>query len=162
MARIGERIEHPLTGERLIFVETAATTGGEYLKISLEMPLGGSRDRDAAVPEQIGHRFDVSTGLQPHHRGAVAQHADADILQPCLLSGYLDGAQHVARIDRAAFGVVSLISQRASSIKSSELIPPKRRLAGARRVAVNHDLSLPTTPHCALRPFCCAKWLPEV
>ena len=37
MAHVGETIEQPLTGERLTFLETAATTGGDFLKISMEM-----------------------------------------------------------------------------------------------------------------------------
>jgi len=32
MARVGHTIEHPLSGERLTFLETAATTGGDLLK----------------------------------------------------------------------------------------------------------------------------------
>src|ERR1700754_2234286 len=41
MARVGQTIEHPLTGEKLTFLETAATTGGDHLKASLEMAPGG-------------------------------------------------------------------------------------------------------------------------
>jgi hypothetical protein len=37
MARVGQTIEHPLSGERLTFLETAGTTGGDLLKISVEM-----------------------------------------------------------------------------------------------------------------------------
>jgi hypothetical protein len=29
MAHVGQTLEHPLTGERLTFLETAASTGGE-------------------------------------------------------------------------------------------------------------------------------------
>ena len=41
MAHVGEILEQPLTGERLTFLETAATTGGDFLKISMEMAPGG-------------------------------------------------------------------------------------------------------------------------
>ena len=40
MAHVGEIIEQPLTGERITFLETAATTGGDFLKISLEVAPG--------------------------------------------------------------------------------------------------------------------------
>ena len=43
MAHVGEILEQPLTGERLTFLETAATTGGDFLKISMEMAHGGHR-----------------------------------------------------------------------------------------------------------------------
>jgi quercetin dioxygenase-like cupin family protein len=37
MARRGDIIENPATGERIIFVETAADSGGERLKIALQL-----------------------------------------------------------------------------------------------------------------------------
>ena len=37
MAQVGKTIVHPLTGERLTFLQTAATTGGDLLKISVDM-----------------------------------------------------------------------------------------------------------------------------
>jgi quercetin dioxygenase-like cupin family protein len=61
MARIGESIEHPLTGERLTFLETAATTGGDHLKISLEMAPGGFLPRPHTHP-RAEERFEVATG----------------------------------------------------------------------------------------------------
>lgn len=45
MARIGQTIEHPFTGERLTFLETAETTSGEYLRVNIEMAPGGSLPR---------------------------------------------------------------------------------------------------------------------
>jgi hypothetical protein len=41
MARVGQTIVHSLSGERLTFLETAATTGSDLLKISVEMAPGG-------------------------------------------------------------------------------------------------------------------------
>lgn len=61
MARAGETIEHPLTGERLTFLETAATTGGEFLKISIEMAPGGSLPRPHVHP-RAEERFEVGEG----------------------------------------------------------------------------------------------------
>src|SRR5436190_19313128 len=37
MATIGETIEHPVTGERITFLETAASSGGELLRMDFEM-----------------------------------------------------------------------------------------------------------------------------
>ncbi|MGH8931859.1 MAG: hypothetical protein ACRDZO_14855 [Egibacteraceae bacterium] len=41
MARSGDMIEHPITGERITFLETAADTGGEYLRLELRVVPGG-------------------------------------------------------------------------------------------------------------------------
>lgn len=61
MAQVGKTIEHPLSGERLTFLETAATTGGEFLKISLEMTPGGSLPRPHTHP-RAEERFEVQAG----------------------------------------------------------------------------------------------------
>jgi quercetin dioxygenase-like cupin family protein len=61
MAHVGEILEQPLTGERLTFLETAATTGGDFLKISMEMAPGGSLPRPHAHP-RAEERFEVATG----------------------------------------------------------------------------------------------------
>ena len=61
MAHVGETIEQPLTGERLTFLETAATTGGDFLKISMEMAPGGYLPRPHAHP-RAEERFEVATG----------------------------------------------------------------------------------------------------
>src|SRR4051812_5208721 len=37
MAKAGDVIENPVTGERMVFVDTAADTGGERLKIDLHL-----------------------------------------------------------------------------------------------------------------------------
>lgn len=49
MAHVGETIEHPLTGERITFLETAASTGGRVLRTRLEVPPG------AAIPNLHVH-----------------------------------------------------------------------------------------------------------
>ncbi|WP_234834963.1 cupin domain-containing protein [Mycolicibacterium stellerae] len=61
MAQVGQVIEHPLTGERVTFLETAASTDGEKLRIQIEMAPGG------AVPGSHCHpgaeeRFVVTAG----------------------------------------------------------------------------------------------------
>jgi quercetin dioxygenase-like cupin family protein len=61
MAYVGETIEHPLTGERLTFLETAASTGGKFLKAKLEMTPGGSLPRPHTHPRGE-ERFEVVEG----------------------------------------------------------------------------------------------------
>ena len=43
MARPGDTIENPLTGERVTFVRTTAATGGELLELELAWPRTGPR-----------------------------------------------------------------------------------------------------------------------
>jgi quercetin dioxygenase-like cupin family protein len=62
----GDEVQRPevgdgVAGERLTFVETAATTGGELLKISVEMAPGGFLPRPHAHP-RAEERFEVATG----------------------------------------------------------------------------------------------------
>ena len=61
MAHVGETIEQPLTGERLTFLETAATTGGDFLKISLEVAPGGRLPVPHVHP-RAEERFEVAAG----------------------------------------------------------------------------------------------------
>jgi len=61
MATVGQTIEHPLSGERVTFLETAATTGGELLKISIEMAPGGALG-SAHVHPRAQEDFEVLTG----------------------------------------------------------------------------------------------------
>ena len=42
MAHVGKTIEHPLTGERITFLETAGSTGGKFLRIRLDVRPGGA------------------------------------------------------------------------------------------------------------------------
>ena len=61
MARVGQTIEHPLSGEQLTFLETAGTTGGDLLKISVEMAPGGTLGR-AHVHPRAQEEFEVLAG----------------------------------------------------------------------------------------------------
>ena len=61
MAHVGQTIEHPHTGERMTFLETAESTGGKFLRIRLEVCPGG------AIPNLHVHpaaeeRFSVAQG----------------------------------------------------------------------------------------------------
>ena len=61
MAHVGKTIVHPLSGERLTFLETAATTGGDLLKISVEMAPGGVLGRPHVHP-RAEEEFEVLSG----------------------------------------------------------------------------------------------------
>ena len=69
MADVGQTIEHPLSGERLTFLETAATTGGDLLKISIEMAPGGILGA-AHIHPRAQEEFEVLGGrIQPKASG---------------------------------------------------------------------------------------------
>ena len=61
MAQVGQTIEHPLSGERITFLETAATTGGELLKICVEMAPGGILGA-AHVHPRAQEEFEILSG----------------------------------------------------------------------------------------------------
>jgi quercetin dioxygenase-like cupin family protein len=61
MARIGQTVEQPLSGERLTFLETAATTNGVFLKVRIEMAPGGALARPHVHP-RADEEFEVVSG----------------------------------------------------------------------------------------------------
>src|SRR3954462_9945449 len=61
MARAGQTVENPATGERVTFVKTAADTGGELLVLELEWPRPGERAPEHVHPE-AEERYEVKTG----------------------------------------------------------------------------------------------------
>ncbi|MFY9917083.1 MAG: cupin domain-containing protein, partial [Mycobacterium sp.] len=61
MAHVGQVIEHPLTGERVTFLETAASTGGEKLRLGIEMAPGGALAGSHSHPG-AEERFVVTAG----------------------------------------------------------------------------------------------------
>lgn len=82
MAHVGETIEHPLTGERLTFLETAATTGGDFLKVSLDMAPGGFLPRPHAHP-RAEERFEVAAGrleIKTSGRSRIAEAGETVIV----------------------------------------------------------------------------------
>src|SRR3954453_13199565 len=61
MARAGQTVENPATGERVTFVKTAADTGGELLVLELEWPRPGERAPEHVHPE-AEERYEVGEG----------------------------------------------------------------------------------------------------
>src|SRR4051794_41946312 len=52
MAYIGQQLENPVTGEKLTFVETAASTNGERVVVDLELVAGGKGPGGHGHPNQ--------------------------------------------------------------------------------------------------------------
>jgi quercetin dioxygenase-like cupin family protein len=61
MARSGETVVNPATGERVTFVKTAAETGGELLELELVWPRSGQR-APAHVHPEMEERYEVLEG----------------------------------------------------------------------------------------------------
>jgi mannose-6-phosphate isomerase-like protein (cupin superfamily) len=61
MARAGQTVENPATGERVTFVKTAADTRGELLVLDLEWPRPGERAPEHVHPE-AEERYEVVEG----------------------------------------------------------------------------------------------------
>jgi mannose-6-phosphate isomerase-like protein (cupin superfamily) len=61
MARRGDVIVNPATGERIVFLETAGDTGGQLLRLDLTMPPGVAVPAAHIHPSQE-ERFELVTG----------------------------------------------------------------------------------------------------
>ena len=89
MARVGETIEHPLTGERITFLETAESTGGKLMRARLDVCPGGAIPNSHVHP-RAEEQFAVAEGRLQVRRGRQSWVANAGetILIPA-------GAAHV-------------------------------------------------------------------
>ena len=77
MAHVGQVIEHPLTGERVTFLETAASTGGEKLRLGIEMAPGGALAGSHCHPG-AEERFVVTAGRVQMKRSGKTSILDVD------------------------------------------------------------------------------------
>ena len=68
MAYIGQRLENPVTGEKLTFVETAASTAGERVVVDLELDAGGKVPGVHIHPKQE-EKFEVLQGTMKFRYG---------------------------------------------------------------------------------------------
>src|SRR5689334_10861645 len=68
MAYIGQRLENPVTGEKLTFVETAASTNGERVVVDLELEAGGKVPGVHIHPKQE-EKFEVLQGTMKFRYG---------------------------------------------------------------------------------------------
>jgi mannose-6-phosphate isomerase-like protein (cupin superfamily) len=68
MATAGQSVVNPSTGERVMFVRTAADTGGEVLEMELIWPRKGER-APAHVHPEMEERYEVLGGIAAFHIG---------------------------------------------------------------------------------------------
>src|SRR3954451_9611484 len=68
MAYIGQRLENPVTGEKLTFIETAASTNGERVVVDLELAADGKVPGVHIHPNQA-EKFDVLAGTMKFRYG---------------------------------------------------------------------------------------------
>jgi quercetin dioxygenase-like cupin family protein len=62
MARPGQRLENPTSGERITFRQTAAQTNGELVAVDLELPRGGRVPGGLHIHPSQEERFEVVKG----------------------------------------------------------------------------------------------------
>src|SRR5919106_1376811 len=68
MAYAGQKIENPISGEKITFIQTAADTDGELLEIELELSPDGAVPGAHVHPEQE-ERFEVLEGTMAFRMG---------------------------------------------------------------------------------------------
>src|SRR3954454_7951450 len=68
MAYAGQTVENPVTGERIVFRQTSADTGGELVAIDLALPVGGHVPGLHVHPHQE-ERFEVTSGQMKFRYG---------------------------------------------------------------------------------------------
>ena len=76
MARTGDTIEHPVTGERIEFLTTAQDTGGESLRMELLVEPRGFAAAEHVHPRQ-DERFEILSGTLRYRVVGVEREADA-------------------------------------------------------------------------------------
>src|SRR3954462_14916367 len=76
MAYAGQMVENPVTGERIVFRQTAAATGGELVAIDLSLPVGGHVPGVHVHPNQE-EAFHVTSGKMKFRYGLKTIVAEA-------------------------------------------------------------------------------------
>src|SRR3954451_8693896 len=80
----GQTVENPQTGERLVFSETAAETGGEYTQFEAFVAPGGHLPAPHVHPGQ-SERFEITKGtlsLKIEGRAVEAKAGDVVTIEP--------------------------------------------------------------------------------
>ena len=76
MAYIGQQLKNPVTSEKLTFVETSASTGGERVVVDLELAAGGKVPGVHVHPKQ-DETFEVLAGTMKFRYGMKTIVAEA-------------------------------------------------------------------------------------
>jgi quercetin dioxygenase-like cupin family protein len=82
MAHAGQILENPASGERFVFLRTAADTGGELLEFDLHLAPAGQRLGKHVHPHQ-DERFEVLSGTMRFQQGRgtfVARRGDTVVI----------------------------------------------------------------------------------
>ena len=99
MARTGQIIHNPVTGERIEFLRTAADTGGELLELELELVPDGRVPGAHVHPEQE-ERFHVLEGTMKFRMGLrriVAEAGDTVVVPAGRVHRFANGGDTTAR-----------------------------------------------------------------
>src|SRR3954469_19080987 len=100
MAHIGQRLENPVTGEKLTFVETAASTNGERVVVDLELAAGGKVPGAHIHPKQE-EKFEVLQGTMKFRYGMkkiVAQVGETGVAPAGKVHDFANGGDDTARV----------------------------------------------------------------
>lgn len=139
MIRPGEQLENPVTGEVLIFHETAAESGGEVVSVETIVRPGGFVAAAHVHPAQT-ERFNVLAGTVEFHVGGETVHAsvgDEVVVPPGTAHRFRNAGDEEARFlmeVRPALKFESLIETMFTL--AAEGKTGKRGLPGPLRLAV--------------------------
>jgi quercetin dioxygenase-like cupin family protein len=100
MAYIGQQLENPVTGEKLTFVETSASTGGERVVVDLELAAGGKVPGVHVHPFQE-EKFEVQAGTMQFRYGMkrITAKAGQTVVVPAgKIHDFANAGQHAARV----------------------------------------------------------------
>ncbi|MBV9473656.1 MAG: cupin domain-containing protein [Solirubrobacterales bacterium] len=100
MAYAGEILDNPISGERIIFRETAADTGGELLAIDLILAPDGHVPGAHVHPSQE-ERFEVLSGTMKFRLGRkkiVAHAGDVVVVPPGSVHKFANGGDEAAHV----------------------------------------------------------------
>src|SRR6188472_1293268 len=99
MARQGQTIHNPVSGERITFIQTAADTAGERLEFELELSADGRVPGAHVHPEQE-ERFHVLAGTMEFRLGMrkiVAEAGETVVVPAGRMHKFANGGDSVAR-----------------------------------------------------------------
>jgi quercetin dioxygenase-like cupin family protein len=104
MARIGQILVNPASGERITFVHTAAETGGELVAIRLELPPGGRVPGGLHIHPLQEERFEVVEGtmrFRMRRRRIVAGPGEVVVVPPRVAHDFANAGAETAvlRVD---------------------------------------------------------------
>jgi quercetin dioxygenase-like cupin family protein len=96
----GQTLENPVTGERFVFTDTAASTGGELLGFDFALRVGGAVPIPHVHPIQT-ERFEVLSGRMRFRIGLrtrIAVPGDVVEVQPGVMHSFANAGDEEARL----------------------------------------------------------------